>query len=84
MSERPPRIERHEAYDRIGKIVWQTAHALGEADGAGEPIVVRTDGPHRSIDGLAALIDEALADEPPGTAVDDRRKPRDDGDAAGT
>lgn len=28
-----------------------------------EPIVVTTRGPHRSLDGLAALIDDALADD---------------------
>ena len=71
----PPRIERHEAVDRFGKAALRTAHdltaALAENDRADEePIVVRTDGPHRSIDGLMALIDEALDDPSPsgGTA----------------
>jgi len=70
MSEPPPRIERHEATDRIGAISMRTAHDLGaaltESDSADvEPIVVRRGGPHRSLDGLAALIDAALADEEP-------------------
>jgi hypothetical protein len=69
MSE-PPRIERHEATDRFGTISMRTAHDLGAAltdSGStdGEPIVVRRGGPHRSLNGLAALIDEALADEDP-------------------
>jgi hypothetical protein len=70
MSELPPRIERHEATDRIGAISMRTAHDLGAAlseSGApdGEPIVVRRGGPHRSLDGLAELIDAVLADEDP-------------------
>ena len=70
MSEPPPRIERHEATDRFGMISMRTAHDLGAAlteSGSvdGEPIVVRRGGPHRSLDGLAALIDAALADEDP-------------------
>jgi hypothetical protein len=61
-------IERHEAVDRFGKATLRTAHdltaALAEEDGGPpEPVVLRTDGPHRSLDGLAALIDAALADE---------------------
>jgi hypothetical protein len=75
MDDSPPRIERHEAVDRFGKKVLRTAHDLtaalaenGRADE--EPIVLRTDGPHRSIEGLMALIDEALDDDRPsgGTA----------------
>jgi hypothetical protein len=77
MSEQPPRIERHEAFDRFGKTALRTAHdltaGLTEAGFADEPIVLRTDGPHRSIDGLAALIDAALADEEP---VDGRPRTR--------
>jgi hypothetical protein len=67
MTDLPPRIERHEATDRFGKVALHTAHRLTAAmaeSGAGEePILVRTDGPHRSLDGLAALIDAALADD---------------------
>ena len=66
-----PRIERHEAYDRFGKSALRTAHDLsaalseaGRAEGD-EPVILRTNGPHRSIDGLAALIDAALEDGPP-------------------
>jgi hypothetical protein len=77
MSEQPPRIERHEAFDRFGKTALRTAHDLTagliEAGSADEPIVLRTDGPHRSIDGLAALIDAALAEEEP---VDGRPRTR--------
>lgn len=66
MSDQPPRIERHEAADRFGKIALRTAHrltaAMAECGADEEPILVRTDGPHRTLDGLAALIDAALAD----------------------
>jgi hypothetical protein len=71
MSDQPPRVERHEAVDRFGKISLRTAHgltsALVEAGLAAEeePVVVHRNGRHRSIDGLAALIDETLAEEPP-------------------
>ena len=66
---RPPTVEQHEAVDRFGKAALRTAHDLGAALAEtghaepGEPVVVRTGGPHRTIDGLAALIDEVLADE---------------------
>jgi hypothetical protein len=69
MSDDLPPIERHEAVDRFGKTSLRTAHdltaglveaGLAEED---EPIVVRRNGPHRSIDALAALIDEALSKE---------------------
>lgn len=66
MSDLPPRIERHEAADRFGKTALRTAHsltaAMAECGADEEPILVRTDGPHRTLDGLAALIDAALAD----------------------
>jgi hypothetical protein len=66
MSDEPPRVAAHEARDRFGKTAVRTAHDLTAAlarDGrpeADDPIIVRTDGPHRTIDGLAALIDAAL------------------------
>ena len=67
MSEPPPPIPLHEATDRIGRISLGTAHDLGaalaEGGADGEPIVVRTGGPHRTVDGLLALIDAALADD---------------------
>jgi len=67
MTDLPPRIERHEATDRFGKIALGTAHrlttAMAESGADGEPILVRTDGPHRTLDGLAALIDDALAED---------------------
>jgi hypothetical protein len=76
MSEPPPAIALHEATDRIGKISLGTAHDLGvalaEGGADGEPIVVRTGGPHRTVDGLLALIDAALADDA-GLAEEDRR-----------
>lgn len=66
MSDLPPRIERHEAADRFGKTALRTADrltaALAESGADEEPILLRTDGPHRTLDGLAALIDAALAD----------------------
>lgn len=67
MTDLPPRIERHEAADRFGKIALHTAHrlsaAMAESGADQEPILVRTDGPHRTLDGLASLIDAALADD---------------------
>jgi hypothetical protein len=64
----PPPIARHEAQDRIGRLTLGTVHDLGLAlaesgSTEGEPVVVRTGGPHRTLDGLVALIDEALADD---------------------
>jgi hypothetical protein len=71
VDEDTPKVERHEAYDRIGKSTLRTAHELsaalaesGRAEGD-EPVVLRTDGPHRSIDALAAMIDAALEDDSP-------------------
>ena len=67
MSDLPPPIERHEAVDRFGKTALRTAHrltaAMAESGADEEPILLRTDGPHRTLDGLAALIDAALADD---------------------
>jgi hypothetical protein len=71
VTEELPRIERHEAVDRFGTAALRAAHDLGEALAAGEdedpePVVVRRGGAHRSIDGLAAVLDEALGEEDPG------------------
>lgn len=68
MSEEPPPIAGHEARDRIGKITLQSVHDLGAAltqpgSPAVEPVVVRRGGRHRTVAGLMALIDEALADD---------------------
>jgi hypothetical protein len=87
MSDLPPPIERHEAADRFGKTALRTAHRLTAAmaeSGAGEePILLRTDGPHRTLDGLAALIDAALADnEVQGTAAKGSTRDADGEDAA--
>jgi hypothetical protein len=65
MTDPPPPIERHEATDRFGKAAMRTAHDLGEALADPDPVVVRTDGPHRSLAGLTALIDAALAEAGP-------------------
>jgi hypothetical protein len=78
MDDSPPRIERHEAVDRFGKKVLRTAHeltaALAENDAADEePVVLRTDGPHRSIRSLMVLIDDALDDERPSGGASDGR-----------
>jgi hypothetical protein len=68
MDDEPPRIDKHEAVDRFGKMTLRTAHDLGAAladgdDDVAEPVVLRRGGPHRSIDGLMALLDDALAGE---------------------
>jgi hypothetical protein len=76
MTDPPPRIERHEATDRFGAAALRAAHDLGKAlpDPDPDPVVVRTGGPHRSLAGLAALIDAALAED--GPAADDDAGPR--------
>ncbi|MGY1643889.1 hypothetical protein ACI782_22500 [Geodermatophilus sp. SYSU D00703] len=76
MTDAPPPHERHEATDRFGKAALRAAHRLTEAldddeDGVPGPVVVRRNGPHRSLDGLAALLDEALQDDEDGTGPDD-------------
>lgn len=80
MSDQPPPIVRHQAVDRFGTTALRTAHrltaAMAESGGGEEPILLRTDGPHRSLDSLAALIDEALADEDAGGTQTDGQ-PRD-------
>ena len=81
MSEPPPPVARHEATDRIGRISLSTAHDLGAALAGssatdGEPIVMRTGGPHRTVDGLLALIDAALTDEDGGETAGRTPDPR--------
>ena len=58
---------KHLATDRFGKTALHTAQEIsatlaevGEDDG---PVVLRTDGPHRSLAELESLIDNALAEE---------------------
>jgi hypothetical protein len=68
MSEHLPPLDRHVAADRAGKRALRVAQEITEAlaadgVGAGEPVLLRRGGPHRSIAGLAALLDEVLADE---------------------
>jgi hypothetical protein len=80
MDDVPPRIDKHEAADRFGKTTLRTAHDLTAAladgdDVVAEPIVLRRGGPHRSIDGLMALLDDALADE---SAAEGTRRTRHD------
>ena len=78
MSEPPlPPVERHAATDRFGKQALRTAHDISAAladdpDGGGEPGLLRRNGPHRSIGGLEALLDEALHDD-----EEARRRPPD-------
>ena len=82
----PPTIEQHEAVDRFGKAALRTAHDLGAALAEtghaepGEPVVVRTGGPHRSLDGLAALIDAALEENSEGPRETPDARPGDGGD----
>ncbi|MGY1706043.1 hypothetical protein ACI79C_15870 [Geodermatophilus sp. SYSU D00697] len=76
MTDGPPPIERHQATERFGKAALRAAHELTEAlaedeDDVPEPVVVRRTGPHRSLDGLAALLDEALEEDEDGTGPDD-------------
>jgi hypothetical protein len=87
MSDLPPPIERHEATDRFGKTALHAAHrltaAMAEPGADEEPILLRTDGPHRTLDGLAALIDAALADnDVHGTAAKGSTRDVDGEDAA--
>jgi hypothetical protein len=81
MSEPLPPIERHVATDRFGKRALRTAHDITAAladdgDGDGEPGLLRRNGPHRSIGGLEALIEQALDDD-----EQSHRRPRDTGSA---
>ena len=67
MSDDLPEIPAHRAKDRFGKIAVHAADQISQALAeSGEPddgvVVLRTDGPHRSIAGLERLIDTALAD----------------------
>lgn len=87
MSEDLPPVERHVAVDRFGKTALRAAAALSAAlaesgSGGDEPIVLRTDGRHRSIEELAALLDAALADasdeRPSAVDPDDAADPGDD------
>ena len=70
MSGPLPPVERHAATDRFGKTALRTAHDIAAAladdragDGGVEPGLLRRGGPHRSIGGLEALIDDALDDD---------------------
>jgi hypothetical protein len=69
MTEQPEPIDRHVAFDQFGKRVLRTTHdisaVLGEDEGGNDPVVLRTNGPHRSIGELQALIDEALEEDGP-------------------
>jgi hypothetical protein len=80
MDDVPARIDKHEATDRFGKTTLRMAHDLTRAladgdDDVAEPIVLRRGGPHRSIDGLMALLDDALTDE---SAAEATRRTRHD------
>lgn len=95
MDEHAPPIPRHEAQDRIGRLTLGTAHDLGAALGESgstdvDPVLVRSGGPHRTLDGLVSFIDEALADdaasageERGGTAVRAPRPPSPEADSPG-
>jgi len=81
VSEEPPPIARHEAVDRFGKAALHTAADLTAAltddeDDVPEPVVLRTGGPHRSLDGLADLLDEVLAEDDEGAAPGPGAAPR--------
>ncbi|MGY1730955.1 hypothetical protein ACI798_05490 [Geodermatophilus sp. SYSU D01045] len=82
MTEEVPRIERHEAADRAGKAALRAAHDLteglsSEEDDVPEPVVVRRGGPHRSVGGLADLIDTALEENE--AVRENEREPGDPG-----
>ena len=70
MAEEQPPPEKHLATDRFGKTALHAAHDItaglaasgAEDDGV---VVLRTDGPHRTLSELESLIDDVLADEPP-------------------
>ncbi|MGH3794261.1 MAG: hypothetical protein ACRDSP_05175 [Pseudonocardiaceae bacterium] len=72
MADQVPEISAHHAKDRFGKIAVHAAHeisrALAESGERDDGVVVlRMNGPHRSLAGLERLIDDVLAgeDEPP-------------------
>ena len=78
MDDPPPRMAKHEAVDRFGKASLRTVHELTVAlaandDADEEPVVRQIRGPHRSIGGLAALLDAALDDEDPAAGSRDQR-----------
>lgn len=71
MPDQVPEISAHRAKDRFGKIAVHTAHEISRAlTESGETddgvVVLRTDGPHRSLAGLERLIDDVLAEEDTG------------------
>lgn len=75
----PPAHPRHLAADRAGKGLLRAAHriteGLAEAGVADDGVVVlRTDGPHRSLAGLAELIDGALAENAENAAEADSER----------
>ena len=77
-DDAPPPIAQHEAADRFGKTSLRTVHELTVAlavndDADEEPVVRRVRGAHRSIGGLAALLDAALDDEDPAAGSRDQR-----------
>ena len=70
MAEEPPPPAKHLATDRFGKTALRAAHditaGLAAAGAADDGVVVlRTDGPHRTLSELESLLDDALADETP-------------------
>jgi hypothetical protein len=70
LTEDPPPPGKHLAKDRFGKTALRAAHDItaglaasgAEDDGV---VVLRTDGPHRTLSELESLIDDVLADEAP-------------------
>ena len=83
VDDEAPRIPQHEVADRFGKAALRTVHELtaglaANDDADEEPVVVRRDaGPHRSLAGLAALIDAALDEEPADRPAEEGPRPPD-------
>ena len=68
MPDEQPIPAKHLATDRFGKTALRAAHDISAglaASGAEDDgvVVLRTDGPHRTLSALESLIDDVLADE---------------------
>jgi len=68
VTEEQPPPAKHLATDRFGKTALRAAHDITTglaASGVDDDgvVVLRTDGPHRTLSELESLIDDVLADD---------------------